>query len=42
MLKGLDKINIIYIDINSLINKEIIKNYHKIGIIIKSEKTGYI
>lgn len=37
--KGLDKINIIYIDINSLINKEIIKNYHKIGIIIKSEKT---
>ena len=38
--KGLDKINIIYIDINSLINKEIIKDYHKLGIIVKSKKTN--
>lgn len=37
--KSLYKIDIIYIDVNSLINKQIIKDYHKLGIIVKSKKT---
>lgn len=38
--KGRDRIDISYIDINSLIDEQIIEDYQKLGIIVKNKKTS--